>query len=220
MNASWQRASGISGILGGLILFAGDMLFLSDTHQTDFLNSMANNSDLRITLSGVSALFAAWFYVLGLGQIYYAFTPAKVVLRNIVLVSLGGILIAYGIAHGTYVAIATTAKVAAENNLDLVESSTLARQIYDIIVLCVYPIFAVCSFIFITQVWKKNTLYPRWIILFYPLLPFLLQSVFDKILVGKTWGIVLGGYLNLLFIVFFTASTIALWKVKKNEVLL
>ncbi len=216
MNQFLQRASGVSGILGGLILFAGDMLFLSDTEQSDFLISMAHNTDFRITVSGLTALVASWCYVLGLGQIYYAFGPSKQIIRNIILISLGGILIAYGVAHGTYVAIAATAKVAAENNLDIVESSKLARQIYDLIVLFVYPVFAICSFVFITQVWKRKTLYPRWIILFYPLIPFLLQSVFDKILIGKTWIIVMGGYLNLLFVVFFTASTIALWNVKER----
>ena len=219
MNRSWQRASGISGILGGLVLFSGDMLFLADLKQTDFLTSMAHNTDFRITASGLSALIAAWFYVLGLGQVYYAFRPAKQMFRNIVLISLGGILIAYGVAHGTYVAIATTARVAAENNLDLVASSNLARQIYDLIVLFVYPVFAVCSLVFIPQVWLRKTLYPRWMIFFYPLIPFLLQSVFDKILTGKIWIIVMGGYLNLLFVVFFVASTIALWNVKEKEAL-
>ena len=217
MNQFWQRASGISGILGGLILFTGDMLFLSDLKQTDFLLSMAHNSDFRITASGVTALVASWFYVLGLGQIYYAFKPAEVIFRNLILLSFGGILIAYGVAHGTYVGLATTAKVAAQNNLDLVESTNLARHIFDLIVFLVYPVFAISSFVFIHQVWQKKTLYPRWIILFFPLIPFLLQSIFDNILSGKIWILVMGGYLNVIMIVFFAASTIALWNVGEES---
>ncbi len=211
MNHSWQRASGIAGVLGGLTLFTGDLLFLADLKNNDFLSSMAQNTDARITASGLTALLASWLYVLGLGQIYYAFKPSKPIFRNTMLVSLGGILIAYGVAHGSYVAIAATAKVAAQNNLDLTESTKLAKRIYDLIVLLVYPVFAVSSFVFIKQVWQKKTLYPRWMIFFFPLIPFLLQWILDPLLSGKAWIIIMGGYLNLIMVVFFTASTIALW---------
>jgi hypothetical protein len=48
-------------------------------------------------------------------------------------------------------------------------------------------------------------------ILFFPLIPFLLQGVFDRILSGSAWIVVVGGYFNLLLVVFFAASTVALW---------
>jgi hypothetical protein len=34
---------------------------------------------------------------------------------------------------------------------------------------------------------------------------------------GSIWTIVMGGYLNLILVVFFTASTIALWQIKPND---
>ena len=105
----WLRATGIFGILGGLILFAGDMLFYYDSNSTDLLQNMSKVSDLRIMLSGLTALFATWFYMLGLIQVYYAFKPATRISRNIVIISFASILIAYGVIHGSYTAIATTA---------------------------------------------------------------------------------------------------------------
>ncbi|MFD0864032.1 DUF6796 family protein [Sungkyunkwania multivorans] len=217
MTKHWIRSSGIFGVLGGIILFAGDMLFYYDAESTNFLKNMAYAADNRIALSGVSALIAAWFYILGLGQVYYAFKPSKPLLRNMMLVSLGGILIAYGVIHGAFVAIATSAKLAIENGLDLKESVRLASDINDILRLFVYPLFAICSLIFIFQVWKKKTFYPRWMILFFPLIPFLIKDVLGELLSGKWWTIIMGGYLNLILIVFFTASTIALWNVKKTR---
>lgn len=217
MNQFWQRISGLFGILGGIVLFTGDMLFYYHTENTNLLNNMAYASDYRIKGSAVTALVAAWFYMIGLGQVYYAFRPSKPILRNIVLFSFGSILIAYGVVHGAYTAIATTAKISIENNLDVVENTELARQTNDLLRLFVYPFFAICSFIFITQVWKKRTLYPRWIILFFPLISFLIQGIIGNVLTGKAWVIVMGGYLNLILVVFFTASTIALWNVKTDS---
>ena len=93
---------GLSGILGGLILFSGDMLLYYDPINTSLNQNMGNASDFRIIASGVSALLATWFYMIGIGQVYYAFKPTNPTLRNIVLVSFGSILIAFGIIHGAY----------------------------------------------------------------------------------------------------------------------
>jgi len=209
----WLRLFGIAGVLGGLILFAGDMLFYYQSGSTNLLMNMANASDERILYSGISALLATWFYLLGLGQVYSAFKSTKVVVRNIVLVTFAGILTAYGIVHAEYVAIALTAKLAIQNQLDVETTSALASSINEVLRLFVYPLFAILSFVFIFQVWKRKTLYPRWILFFFPLVPFLFQGVIVKVLTGNTWTIVVGGFLNLILVVFFTASTVALWNV-------
>jgi hypothetical protein len=119
------------------------------------------------------------------------------------------------VVHGAFVAIATSSKLAIENNLDLNDSVALANEANNTLRLIVYPIFGLLSILFITQVWKRKTLYPRWIILFFPLIPFLIQDFICNNLSGNIWIIVCGGYLNHILIIFFTASTIALWN-KKN----
>ncbi len=217
MNQTWQRTSGIFGILGGIILVIGDMLFYYDAESTDLLQNIAHASDSRLIISGVTALVGAWFYVLGLGQVNFAFQPSKPIMRKILMFCLGGIFIAYGVVHGAYVSIGATAKLAVQNNLDIVEATRLSWEINGAIRWFVYPLFAICSLVFIIQVWKKKTLYPRWMILFFPLLLFLLQGVIGKLLTGKAWVIIMGGYLNLLLVVFFIGSTIALWNAKTEK---
>ena len=214
INQFCNRLMGLSGILGGLILFSGDMLLYYDPINTSLNQNMGNASDFRIIASGVSALLATWFYMIGIGQVYYAFKPTNPTLRNIVLVSFGSILIAFGIIHGAYTAIATSAKLSTEYNLDMKLAISLALETNNIMRLLVYPIFAVLSFVFIGQVWKGKTLYSRWIILFFPLIPFLLQDLICKILPDNLWIIICGGFLNLILIIFFTASSIALWNKK------
>jgi hypothetical protein len=215
INQFWIRILGIFGVFGGLILFAGDMLLYYDPISTSFKRNMGNASDFRIIASGVCALFATWFYMIGLGQVYYAFKPTKPIFRYGVLICFGSILIAFGIVHGAFLAIATTAKLATEYNLDIKEAVSLSEKINEILRLFVYPIVGILSILFISQVWKRKTWYPKWIIIFFPLIPFLIEDLVCKYLPDNIWIIVKGGYLNLILAIFFTASTIALWNIKE-----
>jgi len=214
INQFWFRMFGLFGILGGLTLFAGDMLFYFNSESNTILENMGNVSDFRIIASGISAFLATLFYLLGLGQIYYAFKPTPSTMRNVVLISFASLLILYGIVHGAYVGIATSAKLAIQNNLDIAESTALAIKTNKILRLFGYPIFLILSISFLSQVWKHKTLYPRWIMLFFPLIPFLFQFILVNILSGTAWLVIMGGYLNLILVMFFSASTIALWNKK------
>jgi len=209
-NKFWLRASGLIGILGGLILFAGDMLFYYDSAGTDLKINMGHVSDLRIKLSAVSALFATWFYLFGLLQVDYAFKTASRTTKNIVILCFVAILSAYGIIHGAYVAIAVSSKLAAQYNLDIESVTTLATQANLLLRLFVYPVFAILSFVFIKEVWKRKTLYPRRMVFFFPLIPFLFQGILNKVLSGNIKIVIMGGFLNLILVIFFTASTILL----------
>ncbi len=191
------------------------MLFYYDPVNSNLFENMGNASDSRIIYSAITALLAAWFYMLGVVHVYQAFKPAKVVIKNTVLICFAAITISYGVVHGAFVAIATSSKLAIQNNLNLNEAVSLASEANNMLRLIVYPIFGLLSILFITQVWKRKTLYPRWIILFFPLIPFLIQDFICNNLSGNIWIIVCGGYLNHILIIFFTASTIAMWN-KKN----
>ena len=217
IKQNWIRLLGIAGALGGLVLFAGDMLFYFQSGSTDLLMNMTKASDERISLSGISALIATWLYLLGVWQVYIAFKPTSAKIRVVLLLSFIGILTAYGIVHAEYVAIAITAKLAVQNQLDIATTTELASHVNELLRLFVYPLFGVLSLVFISQVWKRKTLYPRWMVFFFPLLPFLLQGVFVKFLTGNAWVVVIGGFLNLILVIFFIASTIALWNVRTEE---
>lgn len=217
INKFWLRVFGLFGISGGLILFAGDMLFYYDSSSTNLILNMGNASEDRILLSGVSALIATWCYLIGLGQVYYAFKPSTKTIRTIIMVCFSCIFISYGVIHSAYLSIATTAKLAVQYQLDIETATALASKTNNILRFFVYPFFALLSYVFISEVWKKKTLYPRWIILFFPLIPFLLEGLITKSLSGRIWVVIAGGYLNLIIILFFLASTIALWNRNPKE---
>ena len=211
INKFWSRLFGIFGIMGGLTLFSGDMLFYYDPLNTNLYENMGNASDSRIIISTITALIASWLYVLGSIHVYQAFKQTKPIIKNLVLFCFAAISIAYGVVHGVFVAIATSSKLAVENDLNLNQATLLAVEANNILRSIVYPIFGLLSILFITQVWKRKTLYSRWILLFFPLIPFLLEDVVCKNLSGSISIIICGGYLNHILIIFFTASSIALW---------
>jgi hypothetical protein len=218
INRSWSRMLGLAGLLGGLVMFAGDMLFYFDASSVDLKANMGNAADPRIVIAGVTALLGTWLYVIGVVQVFYAFRPATDLARNTVVASFAGILIAYGIVHGAYIAIATSAKLSVGYQLDMDAATSLAVSANEALRLFIYPLFAVLSVVFITQVWRRRTLYPRWMIIFFPLIPLLFQGWVDKILSGVPWVIVHGGFFNLILVIFFAASTVALWRVDDGSV--
>ena len=70
VTTTWLRLTGLAGILGGLLLFAGDMRFYYNAFSLDIRGNMAHASDLRIDLSALPALSATWLYLL----VYCRFT--------------------------------------------------------------------------------------------------------------------------------------------------
>ena len=128
LNKFWTRVLGIFGILGGVTLLTGDMLFYYDPVNSNLFENMGNASDSRIIYSAVTALLAAWFYMLGVVHVYQAFKPARVLIKNTVLICFAAITISYGVVHGAFVAIATSSKLAVQNNLNLNEVVSLSSE--------------------------------------------------------------------------------------------
>ena len=206
------KATGFAGILGGLVLFAGDMLLYYVPGSTSIHENMMLVTDQRVMFSGLAALIAMWLYLPGTLQLWFAFAPAPKLSRILATVSFVAVLSSYGVIHGHYMAIAGAARLAAQQGLDIHEATILAWRTDHLLRIVVYPFFALLSVIFFYEVWRKRTLYPRWILLFFPLVPFVLMGVFRKILTGDVRTVIIGGYLNLIVVLFFAASTVALWR--------
>ncbi len=213
LTATWL---GFSGILGSLVLFFGDMLFYYNGAQTDFISNMSIVSSERIIISGICSLISAWLYTLASGQIYFAFQPAKKWIRLTVFLCFLAVMISFGVVHAAYIAIATSAKNAVELGVTPYALTGLAVSTNNALRFLAYIPFGIFSILFVTTVWAKNTYYPRWLILFSPIIPFLLTDIIVSNLEGEIKAIVGGGYLNLIVLLFFCCSTFALWLKKKK----
>jgi hypothetical protein len=206
---------GLAGILGSLVLFIGDMLFYFNGEQSNLIVNMAHASSERIILSGLCAMLAAWLYTLAAGQIYYAFQPAGRWIHTTVFLSFTAIMIAYGIVHAAYLAIAVSAKNAVEMGLTPNSLTDLAITSNHVLRYLVYVPFGVFTLSFIPAVWTGKTRFPRWIVFFSPIIPFLLKNFIVGNLTGSLRVIIAGGYLNLILLLFFAGTTTALIFSKK-----
>jgi hypothetical protein len=208
---------GLAGMAGSLVMFAGDMLFYYNGAQTDLYAGMAQASFSRIVASGLCAVIGGWLYTLGAGHIYYAFQPAKRWVRLTAFIAFAMVMIAMGIIHGAYVALATSAQDAVQFGLKpdaLKQLPLITNNSMRAVGMLPFAIFAAC---FIATVWEKDTLYPRWMLVFCPLFPMFLAGAVTKNLGGEVKAIVAGGYFNLAFLLFFTASTLALALAKRRH---
>jgi hypothetical protein len=209
---------GLAGILGGLVMFAGDMLFYYNGEQRDLYAGMAQASFGRIVGSGLCAVVGGWLYTLGAGHLYYAFQPARRWVRLTTFASFAMVMIAMGVIHGAYVALATSAQNAVQFGLApdaLKQLALTTNNSMRAVGFIPFGVFAAC---FLSSVWEKRTLYPRWMLLFCPLLPMFIARLVTGSLGGELRAIVSGGYFNLIFVLFFSASTLALALAPKGGV--
>ncbi|MCL2914011.1 hypothetical protein L2725_09445 [Shewanella corallii] len=211
MTNTQARWAGVAGIIAAVVLFTGDMLFYYVPGHASLLENMAKVSTDRILLSTATAMLAAWGYFLAAFQVRFAFAPANPIVKNLIFLCFAFIGIAYGVVHANYSAIAISANLAEQHQLELLDSVSLAYEANHLLRAMVYPIFALLSVLFIYQVWQRKTLYPRWIILAFPLLSFLLQYLLKPLLSGTAYVVLMGGWLNLILVLFYTSSTLALW---------
>lgn len=201
---------GLAGMAGALVLFAGDMLFYYQSGSADFVANMAAAAPERIVASGICALLAAWLYALGSGQVYLALAPAPTWLRALVFGSFAAIMIAYGVIHAAYVAIVVAAQNAVALGMEPAGQMELAWRTNDLMRNLTMIHFAVFTVFFTWAVLAGRTLYPRWILLFSPVVLYLLKGPIVSRLDGTALVVVAGGYLNLLLLLFFAVSTLAL----------
>lgn len=202
--------SGIAGILGGLVLFAGDMMLYYSNGQQSMTETMGMVPGSRIVGSAGTALLGAWLYLAGTVSVFHAFEPCKPVIRFLITSCFAAIAVGYGVVHAVFTAIADSAQLAIAHQLKMEAAVALAREADGLLRLMIYPFFAVLTVLFVHQVWTRKSHYPRWILLGFPLIWFFLQGMITSRLSGTSYVIIAGGYLNLQMVLFFLCSTIAL----------
>jgi len=206
------RLCGIAGILGALTTGIGDLLYnhIPGSTQTLF-QKMSSLPQKRLVMAGVLGLIGSWLYFFGAFHLYYAFLPVGNNFALAVGVSFALVAIAYGVDHASYYAIGSTAKVARENRLDLEAAGKLGEALFSRLVLITYVPVAIVSLLTIYGVLSGRSAYPIWMVVFLPIVPYLLRVPVLKILHGTVHELVRDSYDNFVLLVFFIVSTMVLW---------
>ncbi len=212
------RWLGLSGILGAIVLFTGDMLYYFNPNGgLSSITTMGSGPDWRLLAGGAASLIAAWLYTMGAGQIYFALKPAGKRISMLAFISFAAVMIAYGIAHASFFSIGSGAKNAFLAGVKVELMTKLPSQYFSLLIKITYLPVVIITVLFVYSVLFRKTLYPRWIIPFFPVFPYLFEGIVSQHLSGTLQVIIAGGYKNLIMLLFYLASTIVLWNGGKNS---
>ena len=206
------RLFGISGIIGSILFIFGDLLY---NHIPGSKNSptvkMSKMPESRLLNAGTLGLVGCWFYTLASLHLYIAFRPAGDYLAFIFSLAFAATMICYGISHTAYFAIATGAQVAAQLGSDAESGGKLGNAFFKRLVYITYIPVAISSLMMLYGIVAGRSMYPRWMVVFLPIVIYLLKTPVTRILKGHLQEIINDSYDNVVFFVFYVLSTVVLW---------
>jgi len=206
------RLFGLSGIIGSTLFIFGDLLY---NHIPGSKNSptvkLSKMPESRLLNAGTLGLIGCWFYVLASLHLYIAFRPAGNIFAFIFLLAFAATMICYGISHTAYFAIASGARVAAKLGSDVESGGKLGNTFFQRLVYITYIPVAIFSLMMIYGIVTGRSLYPRWMVVFLPIIIYLLKTPVMRILKGRLQEIINDSYDNIVLFVFSVLSTVVLW---------
>ena len=209
MKTTSIRILGLIGLGAALLMFVGDMCLYGHFGSGGEAISrlvITNESDTRIVVGGFIGPIAAILYCVGFFSIYAMISPRS---RTLAIVVAGGAAVMM-VVGGTYHAMWSIRAFLIKAGLSSGDYQGLYSQIKDYTLLFYNTTLAgaeVVSLLLLFAVLSGRSLYPRWSVVVNPGILFLLRPLADFI-PAPLGAIVSGGYLNLVFIVFFSVSVL------------
>jgi len=215
-----KRIFGIIGLIGSIILFAGDMLlyghFGSAGDIYDIIEAAVPHVSVgQLFVGGIIGPIAAFLYIAGFYHVYLNIQRAGKKSAKVVFVS-SSLMMAIG---GTYHALWTIRMLLfkfrvmdVENLQPFVE----AVNSYLNLILMTSTILGYIAFtLLLILVLIGKTNYRRWTVIVNPGLLYLMTLLSSEI-PGPLGAVIVGGYINLIFILFFSISVITTWRVDSD----
>ena len=213
LDTTWAlRCFGISGILGAVLFIIGDLLYNHIPGSTKSpTEKMSVLPESRLLNAGILGMIGCWLYTLASAQIYLAFRPAGDTFAFIVLVAFGAVMISYGIGHTAYFSIASGAQVAVWLGSDAETGGKLGNKFFQRSVYITYIPVVIASLMMFYGIASGHSLYPRWMVIFLPIVIYFLKTPVVRILKGRPREVINDSYDNITVFVFYIISTIVLW---------
>jgi hypothetical protein len=206
------RLLGIAGIAGAILFVLGDLLYNHVPGSKDSPTvKMSRMPAARLLNAGTLGLVGCWLYLLGALHVFIAFSPASSTFDLIVLLAIGAVMICYGISHTAYFAIASGAQAAVQSGSDAETGGKLGNALYQRLVYITYVPVAIASLMMIYGIVTGSSMYPLWMVIFQPVIIYLLKAPVTRLLRGRLQEVVRDSYDNLTLLIFYALSTAVLW---------
>ena len=206
------RLFGLFGILGAILFMCGDLLYNHIPGSKDNPTvKMSKMPAARLLNAGTFGLIGCWFYTLASLHIFLGFRPIGEIFAFILALVFAIVMICYGIAHTAYFAIPAGAKMAEQAGMDAGIGGKLGNTFFQRLVFITYVPVAIASMMMFYGIVTGRSMYPRWMVLFLPIILYILKAPITRLLKGRLGEIVNDCYDNLVLFVFFVLSTLVLW---------
>jgi hypothetical protein len=206
------RLFGMSGILGSLLFMLGDLSYNHIPGSKDSpAMKMTKLSPSRLLNAGTLGMVGCWFYALASFHLFLAFRPAGDWFAFILFLAFAISMINYGIGHTAYFAIATGARVAARLGSDVELGGKEGDTFFKRVTFIIYIPVAIFSVMMLYALVTGRSLYPVWMVVFMPIIIYLLRTPLTRVLKGRLKELVNDSYDNFVLFIFFVLSTVVLW---------
>lgn len=209
MKINLTQRLAIFGIMGGLLMLFGDFCFYmtaisgEDFLRTSVMNTMPTN---RLIIGGVVGPLAGLLYGLGALMFYMVFKDHNKLLARI----LAGLFVIMLVVGGAYHSIYTTYGFVPD-----IDPNGIADKISALIGALQQVSFVAGltgSFLFIYLVLRYNSAFPKWIIFLTPTFWTLLNGPIAPYIPYPFGSVIVGGWINICFVLFFTLCFFLLGK--------
>lgn len=207
-----MRIFGLTGMLGSILFITGDLLYnhIPGSKGSPALK-MSQMPASRLLNAGTFGLVGCWFYTLASFHIYIAFRPAGDTFAAIITLAFAATMICYGISHAAFFAIAAGAQAAVQHGSEAESGGKLGNAFFQRLVYITYIPVGVFSGMMLYGIVARRSLYPVWMLIFMPIVLYLLRTPVTRILKGRLKELINDSYDNFIVLVFFVISTLALW---------
>jgi len=212
MNYKLLYVLSVLGVLGGILMFAGDMFFYFEPVSGsgfDSLRIMSGRSIKQLIIGGMLGPISGIFYALGSLIFYFAFRSISNSLSKIISSSWMAMFIIGGAYHSIYPNYGFVGRLPVEfRNGQINYVSDLIGQLYSL----TFILGLVSSLLLVYIILTRKTPFPKWIIFIIPTFLTLLNNVITPYVPYPLGAIVLGGWVNICFIIFFSVCAILFYR--------
>jgi hypothetical protein len=203
MKINKPQLLSLSGILGSLLMFSGDMLLYYEPVSGLKYDSVARMSTMpieRLIAGGLIGPIASMFSLIG-GYIFYiVFRSVNKVLAKILFICFAIFFIVAGTYHAMFPNFGFIGRLPESlQPQQLLFIRTYIKSLYILIFIC----GTFWTLILFYVVIFKKSLYPIWLLIFTPTLLILLSQSLKDYIPYPLGAIIYGGWINLCFALFF-----------------
>ncbi len=210
-----RRLTGICGLAGALLFFAGDMLFYGHfgsgaNFSAGLTNTVTHASDARLYAGGLVGPFAACLCILGFWHVYLNTRTASPILARLILVCFSVLMVFGSAVHTLWTARGLALKYCYRQSAPCSDLAASVKSYWSLAYnLGAFPGY-LGAILLLLLVLFRRTNYPRWTAVFNPAILILLSPLAAYI-PAPLGAIFVGGSDNLSIAAFFLISLLATW---------